>query len=67
MRKVAIIAPANFWRHLAAFDSKFKIDLDKSGDLLLCIKPVYMGSVMPRWHGNYACAGISKSKEGNRP
>ncbi|CAE7259286.1 unnamed protein product [Symbiodinium sp. KB8] len=42
VRKVAIIAPANVWRHLATFDQKFRIDISKVAEyLLLCIKPVY--------------------------
>ena len=44
VRKGAIIAPApaNVFRHLAEFDSKFKIDYDRLGDyVLLCVNPVY--------------------------
>ena len=42
VRVVAIIAPANVWRHLASFDARFRIDITKVHEyLLLCIKPVY--------------------------
>ena len=42
VRKVAIIAPANVWRHLAKFDARFRIDMIKVNDyVLLCLKPVY--------------------------
>ncbi|CAE7220811.1 unnamed protein product, partial [Symbiodinium sp. CCMP2456] len=42
IRKVAIVAPANVWRHLASFDPKFRIDFTRVNEyVLLCIKPVY--------------------------
>ena len=42
IRKVAIVAPANVWRHLATFDPKFRIDMTPVNEyVLLCIKPVY--------------------------
>ena len=42
IRKVAIVAPANVWRHLATFDAKFRIDMTRVSEyVLLCIKPVY--------------------------
>ena len=59
VRKVAIIVPGNVRRHLATFDSKFKIDLDRIGDyLLFCVKPVYGLSDAPlAWqlclHGHF--------------
>ena len=59
VRKVAIIAPGNVWRHLANFDSKFKIDLQRVNDyLLFCVKPVYGLSDAPlAWqlclHGHF--------------
>ncbi|CAE7024435.1 fumA, partial [Symbiodinium sp. KB8] len=40
-RKIAIIAPANVWRHLAFFDKRFAVEPTRLGDfILLCIKPV---------------------------
>ncbi|OLP96718.1 Acyl-CoA-binding domain-containing protein 6 [Symbiodinium microadriaticum] len=42
VRKVAVIVPANVWRHLGKFDPQFRIDVTKLGDyVLLCLKPVY--------------------------
>ena len=42
VRKVAIIAPANVWRHLAKFDQRFRIDVSRVTDfVLICVKPVY--------------------------
>ena len=42
VRKVAIIAPANVWRHLGKFDPRFRIDVSKVAEfVLICIKPVY--------------------------
>ena len=41
-RKVLIIAPANVWRHLAKFDSRFNVHPDALGEwFLLCLKPIY--------------------------
>ncbi|OLP97718.1 Dynein heavy chain 6, axonemal [Symbiodinium microadriaticum] len=43
VRRVAIIAPANVWRHLAKFDARFnRLGVTKVTDFVLrCIKPVY--------------------------
>ncbi|CAE7557756.1 RE2, partial [Symbiodinium sp. CCMP2456] len=63
VRKVVIVAPANVWRHLASFDSKFKVDFDKLGDyVLFCLKPVYGLSDAPlAWqlclHGHFESQG----------
>ena len=58
-RKIAIIAPANVWRHLASFDKRFTVESTRLGDfILLCIKPVYGLSDAPlAWqlclHGHF--------------
>ena len=42
VRRVAVIAPLNVWRHLGKFDSKLRIDLNKASDyVLFCLKPIY--------------------------
>ena len=42
IRKVAVIVPANVWRHLGKFDPQFRIDVTTLGEyVLLCLKPVY--------------------------
>ncbi|CAE7589766.1 unnamed protein product, partial [Symbiodinium microadriaticum] len=67
VRKVVIIAPANVWRHLASFDSRFKVDYEKlSQYVLFCIKPVYGLSDAPlAWqlclHGHFEEQGGSAS------
>ena len=58
-RKIAILAPANVWRHLAAFDAKFKLEATQIDNyVLICIKPVYGLSDAPlAWqlclHGHF--------------
>ena len=67
VRKVVIIAPANVWRHLASFDSRFKVDYEKLAQyVLFCIKPVYGLSDAPlAWqlclHGHFEEQGGSAS------
>ena len=62
-RKIAIVAPANVWRHLANFDPKFKLELHQLGSyVLICLKPVYGLSDAPlAWqlclHGHFESEG----------
>ena len=68
VRRVAIVAPANVWRHLATHDPKFRIDFEKIGDyVLFCLKPVYGLSDAPlAWqlclHGHFEAEGGTASK-----
>ena len=42
VRRVAVMAPANVWRHLGNFSSSFCIDLSKTHEyVLFCLKPIY--------------------------
>ena len=42
VRRVAVMAPANVWRHLGNFSSAFRIDLSKTHEyVLFCLKPIY--------------------------
>ena len=42
IRRVAVMAPANAWRHLGNFSEAFRIDLEKTHEyVLFCLKPVY--------------------------
>ena len=42
VQRVAVMAPANVWRHLGNFSSAFRIDLSKTHEYVLyCLKPVY--------------------------
>ena len=42
VRRVAVLAPANVWRHLGNFSSAFRIDLSKTHEyVLFCLKPIY--------------------------
>ena len=58
-RKIAIVAPANVWRHLASFDKRFAVETARLGDfILICLKPVYGLSDAPlAWqlclHGHF--------------
>ena len=62
-RKIAIVAPANVWRHLAAYDEKFKLEAHQIGSyVLICLKPVYGLSDAPlAWqlclHGHFEAQG----------
>ena len=42
IRRVAVMAPTNVWRHLGNFSEAFRIDLEKTHEyVLFCLKPVY--------------------------
>ena len=42
IRRVAVVAPANVWRHLGNFSAAFRVDLEKVHEYVLyCLKPIY--------------------------
>ena len=42
VRRVAVMAPANVWRHLGNFSPSFRVDLSKTHEyVLFCLKPIY--------------------------
>eukprot|EP00439_Symbiodinium_sp_Y106_P051007 s1424_g6.t1 len=65
-RKIAIIAPANVWRHLAKFNAKFKLEPHQLENyVLICIKPVYGLSDAPlAWQ---LCLHGHLEEQGGRP